>query len=762
MNPPDTRCPANPTGPQSRPSAPLPGPIKTPDRPAKVQPEHLERLAFVYVRQSSPYQVMFNKESAEVQIKLRDLAIAWGWPPSRVIVVTDDQGQSGRSAERRTGFHRLLDEVNLDHAGIIFGFQVSRLSRANSDWYYLQERCAVFHTLLADLDGVYDPTQYNDRLVLGMKGTMSEAELHFIGQRLHETRRNKALRGELFTMVPIGYVRLPGDRVALDPDEQVQHVVRLIFDKFDELGSSGAVLRYLVGNDIKLGVRVQNGPDAGRLEWRPPRRSTLSKILWHPFYAGCYVYPLNREDPRRAKPGRPRSGRTRVERLTWEVMIPDKVPAYITWDRYLANQGRLAANRFRPTAVGAPRRGPSLLSGLVYCGRCGRRMRVAYHATGTPVYYMCDFRRDHGCAKPICQSLAGRTLEALVTEEVLRALEPAALELHAAAVADLEREWRQQDQHWQLRLERARIEAERAARQYHAVEPENRLVARELERRWEQALSEQRELREEYDRFSARTPRELTDADRRRVEALATSVPELWHDPSTPVQDRQTIIRSLVERITVAVRGRTEWVDVTIRWFGGCETRHEVCRPVQKYEQLSNYQLLHARLVELRNAGATAQAIAERLNVEGFRSPHGPACFDRHVVHQLLAREGLSRPGTNRRTDRGDLSPHEWRLDDLARELSMPERTLRHWQSRGWVLGWKSSDTTGCWVCWADDQELDRLRRLRAWRRGGYNQVRPQELTTPRCCDRAAAVETSAPTSRSGRDTSKSRRRTRE
>ncbi len=761
MNPPDARCPANPTGQHSRPSAPIAGPIKTPDRPAKIQPEHLERLAFVYVRQSSPYQVMFNKESAEVQTKLRDRAIAWGWPPSRVIVLTDDQGRSGRSAERRTGFHRLLDEVNLDHAGIIFGFQVSRLSRANSDWYHLMERCAVFHTLLADLDGVYDPTQYNDRLLLGMKGTMSEAELHFIGQRLHETRRNKALRGELFTMVPIGYVRLPGDRVARDPDEQVQHVVRLIFDKFDELGSIGAVLRYLVSHGIKLGVRVQSGPDAGRLEWRPPCHSTLNKILWHPFYAGCYAYPLNHEDPRRAKPDRPRSGRTRAERLTWEVMIPDKVPAYITWERYLANQQRLAAARFRPTATGSPRCGPSLLSGLVYCGRCGRRMRVAYHARGTPVYYICN-QRYIACAEPICQSLAGVTLEALVTEEVLRALEPAALELHAAAVADLESEWRQQDQHWQLRLERARVEAERAARQYHAVEPENRLVARELERRWEQALGEQRELREEYDRFSARTPRELTDADRRRVEALATSVPELWHDPSTSVQDRQTIIRSLVERITVAVRGRTEWVDVTIRWFGGCETRHEVCRPVQKYEQLSNYQLLRARVVELRDAGTTAQAIAERLNAEGFRSPHGTARFDRHMVYQFLTRERLSRPGTNRRIGGGDLGPHEWWLEDLARELKMPANTLRHWRYRGWVLGWKSSATGGRWVCWADDQELDRLHRLRAWRPGGYNsQVRPQGLTRPQCDDRAAAAGASALPSRSGRDTSKSRRRTR-
>jgi DNA invertase Pin-like site-specific DNA recombinase len=275
--------------------------------------------------------VMFNKESAEVQTKLRDLAIAWGWPPSRVIVITDDQAQSGTSAEGRAGYQRVLTEVNLDHAGIIFGFQVSRLSRANSDWYHLLERCGLFHTLPADQDGLYDPTLYNDRLLLGMKGTMSEAELHFLRQRLYHGRLNKARRGELFTLVPTGYIRLPGDRLARDPDEQVQHVVRLIFDKFDELGSAGAVLRYLAEHDIKLEVRVQTGADAGQLRWRMVSRPTLLKILHHPFYAGTYVFPLTHLDPRRGKPGRGGSGTVQVDRLKWEVMIPDKVPAYITW-----------------------------------------------------------------------------------------------------------------------------------------------------------------------------------------------------------------------------------------------------------------------------------------------------------------------------------------------------------------------------------------------------------------------------------------------
>jgi DNA invertase Pin-like site-specific DNA recombinase len=712
-------------------SRPHTEPIGSSSRPVKVQPWHLERLAVVYVRQSSPYQVMFNKESAEVQAGFRNLAIVWGWPAERVIVITDDQAKSGTTADGRLGFQWLLTEVNLDHVGIILGFQVSRLSRANSDWYRLLERCAVFHTLLADQDGIYDPTLYNDRLLVGLKGTMSEAELHFLKQRLYHGRLNKARRGELFTMVPTGYVRLPGDQITLDPDEQVQLVIRLIFDKFDELGSVGAVLRYLVRHDIKLGMRVQSGPDTGRLEWHRAIRGTLHTIIRHPIYAGCYAFGFRRDDPRRRKPDLPHSGRVRVEPLNWEVMIPDKVPAYITWERYLSNQERLAANRCLPTAVGVPRGGPSLLSGLVYCSRCGRRMQVAYHAKGTPVYYRCQTRSlEYG--EPFCQILAGGSLEALVTEEVLQALEPARLELCFQAVADLERERQRLEQHWQKRLERARIEAQRAARQYHAVEPEDRLVARELERRWEQALREQRGLEEQYDRFKADAPREPTAADRQRIEAWAGDLSGLWHAPSTTIQDRKTIVRFLVERITVGVRGQTEWVDVAIRWAGGLESRHEICRPVRKYEQLSNYQALRDRMIELRRAGTTTGEIARRLNCEGFHPPHGPAQFTRSIVKQFLVRRGLLGPGTGRRISPRDLSRHEWRLGDLARELEMAVNTLRNWHDRGWVLGRRSAEIGGAWILWADEEELERLRRLRSWRPVGSDERRPPELTTPR------------------------------
>jgi len=702
---------------------------------------------------------MFNKESAEVQAGFRHRAIGWGWPADRVIVVTDDQAQSGTTAQGRRGFQWLLTEVNLDHVGIILGFQVSRLSRANSDWYHLLERCVVFHTLLADQDGIYDPTLYNDRLLLGLKGTMSEAELHFMQQRLYHGRLNKARRGALFTKVPIGYVRISGDGIALDPDEQVQHVVRLIFDKFDELGSVGAVLRYLVRYDIKLGVRVQNRPDAGRLDWHPALRSTLNTLLLRPIYAGCYVFGFSRGEPRRKKPGVPHSGRVRVEPLNWEVMIPDKVPAYITWERFLANQKRLAANRCLPTARGVPRSGSSLLSGLVYCGRCGRRMQVAYHTKTEPVRYWCN-TRSAAYAEPTCQSLAGGPLEALVTEEVLQALEPAKLELSFQAVADLDRERQRLDEHWQQRLERAQIETQRAARQYNAVEPEDRLVARELERRWEQALREQRGLEEQYDRFLADTPRKPMASERQRIEEWSADLPGLWHAPSTTIQDRKTIVRCLVERIIVAVRGQSEWVDVTIRWAGGLETQYEVCRPVKKYEQLSKFKALRDRTVELRRTGATADKIAECLNQEGFHPPRGATRFHGHTIHQFLSRLGISVSGMTSRIKPEDLRRHEWRLSDLARELGMPINTLRTWRYRGWVLGRKSGEIRGAWILWADTNELKRLHRLRAWHRGGYNQTRPTSLTAPRDPRRNGPNRPARTSRYSGRNAGHSKMRT--
>jgi DNA invertase Pin-like site-specific DNA recombinase len=415
-------------------------------RPDKVQPWHLERLALVYVRQSSPQQVVEHKESAARQYGLVHRAEALGWPRERVLVIDEDQGKSGQTIDGRPGFQRLLAEVGLDHVGLVLGLEMSRLARSCKDWHQLLELCALFHTLLADQDAVYDPTDHNDRLLLGLTGMMSEAELHLLRSRLYQGRLNKARRGELLHHPPLGYVRLPTGDLALDPDEQVQAVVRLIFDEFERQGSVHGLLRYLVHHGIRLGIRPTSGPNRGQLEWRRPSRGTLWNLLRHPIYAGAYRYGHRPTDPRRRVAGRPGKGRRILRPEECQVFLRDRFPAYISWERFEANQRRLADNRARNDARGAARQGPSLLAGLVVCGHCGRRLMVHYGGKSGRLWYNCG-RAAVEYAGPQCQSLAGQGLEELVAQQVLAALEPAALELSLRAADDLDQERARLEQH---------------------------------------------------------------------------------------------------------------------------------------------------------------------------------------------------------------------------------------------------------------------------------------------------------------------------
>jgi len=346
--------------------------------PAKIEPRHLERWAVVYVRQSTPRQVLEHRESTALQYALRRRAIEWGWPADRVLIIDDDQGHSGSTAEGRVGFQRLLAEVSLDHVGLVLGIEMSRLARSCRDWHQLLEVCAIFGTLLADHDGLYEPRQYNDRLLLGLKGTLSEAELHILRQRMEQGRLNKARRGELFNHPPMGYVRLPNGRVAMDPDQQVQDVIRLIFEKFEELGTVHAVLRYLVRQGIQMPVRPHAGPNRGQLEWHRPSRQTVRNLLHHPIYAGAYTWGRRATDPRRKVPGRPSTGRTVVPVEQCAVFLRDRCPAYIPWEQYQANRQQMADNRARCGHRGAVREGSALLAGLLVCGRCGCRLMVGY------------------------------------------------------------------------------------------------------------------------------------------------------------------------------------------------------------------------------------------------------------------------------------------------------------------------------------------------------------------------------------------------
>jgi DNA invertase Pin-like site-specific DNA recombinase len=698
-----------------------------PTRSPKVKTWHLSRSAVVYVRQSTLQQVTEHQESTARQYALAGRAIDLGWPRDRVRIIDEDLGCSGQSAEGRPGFQRLLAEVALDQIGLILGLEVSRLARSCKDWHQLLEACARFRVLLADADGIYDPSDYNDRLLLGLKGTMSEAELHILKERMHQGKLNKARRGELIGRTPIGYIRLPSGEWAIDPDEEVQAVVRLIFDQFDRQPSLRAVLRYLVRHGVRIPVRPHCGPNRGQLEWRRPNRTTLSDLVRHPAYAGAYRYGYRQTDPRRKVPGRPSSGQVTRRPEECHVLIRDRVPAYITWDRFQANQERLTANRNRPGSPGAPRNGAALLGGLLHCGRCGRRMAVRYSGSKSRPWYACT-RTSTEYAEPLCQSASGLVLDELVASQILAAVAPAALEASLAAVAEVERERATLARQWQLRRERARYEAERAARQYQACEPENRLVARELERRWEEALKHQRQLEDEYGRWQRSAPARLTEEDERAIRSLATDIPAVWGAETTTPADRQRIARVLLERVTVTVDKASERVDVRIDWVGGLVRSHVVSRPVNRYDLRSDYARLVERLRSLSGARLRAAEIAERLNAEAFRPPRRANRFTTASVLRLAARLGL--PRRERFGGPAGLGPDEFRPMGLARRLGVSRDRIGRWLRSGYLNVRRDED--GHAIIWADADELKRLRELGRLFRAGATGPRPDGLKEPK------------------------------
>jgi DNA invertase Pin-like site-specific DNA recombinase len=693
-------------------------------RSEKIADRHLERLAVVYVRQSTVQQMMDHRESTNLQYGLVDRAIAMGWPEGRVLVIDEDLGKSGGSAEGREGFARLVAEVGLDHVGLILGVEMSRLARSSKDWHQLLEICALFSTLICDLDGVYDPSQYNDRLLLGLKGTMSEAELHILKQRLHEGKLCKARRGELAFALPVGYARRPSGEVVFDPDEQVQQVVRLVFRKFEELGTLHALLRYLVANGIHLGVRVREGEGKGELQWRKPNRMTLHNMLKNPIYAGVYAYGKRQVDPRKKRPGRPSTGRVVLEQGQWHAFIEESFPAYISLEHYETNLRRLAANRARAEERGAVRHGPSLLQGLLICGKCAHRMQVRYGGPRKLHTYTCS-RLATDYAEGYCHYLPGAPVDEFVGEWVLKALEPAALELSLEASEHIEKEREELDGLWQKRLERAAYEADRAGRHYRLIEPENRLAARQLAREWEEKLEAQRKLQEDYRRFLREQPRPLPESERESIRHLARDIPALWHSPQTTTAERKEIVRQIVGRVVVENEGNSERLRVSIEWVGGTETKGIVIRPVSKMERLSYYPELCERVRELVAQELSTKEIAETLNREGYRPPKQAGRLGRQAVNEVLQRLGLR--AVRRRGPRdfgaGGPAEEEWWLAELARVLRMPAGTLHGWIRRDWVEA-RKQESSGRWIVRADEEEVERLKRLRSLPMGDHDHRR--------------------------------------
>jgi DNA invertase Pin-like site-specific DNA recombinase/DNA-binding transcriptional MerR regulator len=644
----------------------------------KVTASHLRRNAYLYVRQSTLYQVANNTESARRQYDLKGRAVALGWPADRVIVIDVDQGQSGASAADREGFQRLVAEVSLGRAGIVLGLECSRLARNSADWHKLLQICALHDTLICDEDGLYDPCSFNDRLLLGLKGTMSEAELHFLHARMQGGLLAKARRGELAVRLPVGFVYNGADHVVLDPDAGVRRAVEYLFTTFARTGSALAVVKTFATEGLKFPAHHLTGPHAGQLYWTPLRHHRVLATLHNPRYAGAYFY------------GRKRyltdhGGATRTvakPRDEWTVFIPDAHHGYIGWDQYEANQKTLAANAAahgEQRKAGPAREGPALLQGLVVCGRCGQRMTVGYHKRrdGSLVPdYACQ-REGIATATPVCQNITGADIDTAVADLVLDRLTPLAIDVALTVSDEIAAHAAQADRIRASHVQRARHEAEQARRRYLAVDPTNRLVADALEADWNNRLRELADAQDEYDRASSRAEQELDHARRDRIRALATDFPALWHNPATPMRERKRLIRLLITDVTL-LRG-DDSITASVRFPAGQHHTLHLPRPRNAWQLHTTPDTTIATIDELLATHPIDETVTI-LNQRGLTGGWGKPFTGASLT--ALCRNRNIPSHADRLRAAGMLT-----LDELADELGVTTATAKRWHRLGLIAG---------------------------------------------------------------------------
>jgi len=589
----------------------------------KIRPDHLDRQALIYIRQSTMLQVRDHTGSTARQYDLTGRALALGWPQERIRVIDQDQGHSGASAVGRDGFQSLVAEVGLKRAGAVLCLEASRLARSCRDWYHLLEICALTDTLVIDEEGVYDPSHYNDRLLLGFKGTMSEAELHWMHQRLLGGKLAKAKQGQLRFRLPAGFLHDAAGHIILDPDEEVRGAIQLAFDLFANLHSALAVVSHFRAHQLRFPTRLEQRGRAGELVWAPLSHGRLLAMLHNPFYAGAYVFGRTRTR-KQLLPGEEARIKGRTRQITldqWPVVLLDAHPGYISWAQFRANLQQLDDNRtFRAEEHrGAVREGAALLQGIVLCGRCGRRMSVRYHHDAHTPWYECNQLHKQQ-AGPYCQTLRGDAIDAAVAENFLAAIEPAQLEISLAALDQIEARARQSERQWQLRLERVQYETDVARRRFVAVEPENRLVARSLERDWNEKLAEAERVQREYLARPINSLLPIGPEQRSRLLHLAQDIPLVWQAGTTTQTERKQLLRYLIKDVTL--NKTTKSFQLSIRWQTEAITRLEIEQRPKYFEQFrTSAQALE--MIERMAPDHTDRQIAAALNQAGLATGRG-------------------------------------------------------------------------------------------------------------------------------------------
>ncbi len=655
----------------------------------KVLAAHLERCAYVYVRQSSYYQVEHNLESQRRQYNMRTWALELGWPEERIVVVDEDQGRSGAVAGMRSGFEQLASAVGREEVGIVLSLEASRLARNSPDWHHLIYVCRWTQTLLGDEHGIYDPADSNDRMILGIRGQMSEMEYEMSIHRMVEARNNKALRGEFLTLLPAGYELDEQDQFVMTSDEKVQNAIRTVFSKFDELGTARQVFVWFLENGLTFPVRRLT-PRIHPVVWVSVRYRHILSTLNHPIYAGAYAFgksktvrEIDADDPRRLK--------VRVRRVQndeWPVLIKDHHPAYISYEKYLKNRARIKGNatmrnNHKEGTRGAAREGKALLQGLVRCGKCGRGMTVSYgggrasnRGKGTP-QYRCGAARVHQLGRD-CQVIGGRQIDQVVVQAFLEATSPAGIEAAVLADEALQKENETLERYYELEVEKAEYEANRAERQYNATEPENRLVARELERRWNARLQEVEEVRKRW-RNAREKRRPLSHQEIERARLLGGDLEAVWSSEATKNQDRKRLLRCAIDEVQLI--SEEERHRIRIVWKGGLTTDHET-----KHNRSGEWNVTSEEIVEIVRKLARElddTQIAFVLNKQGRRSGPGNL-FTKANVARLRRQHGI--PAV-KRTIPKDPREGPFTADEAAAELGIGESTIHKWLREGVLAG---------------------------------------------------------------------------
>jgi DNA invertase Pin-like site-specific DNA recombinase len=680
----------------------------------KILNTHLSRQAIVYARQSTLRQFHENKESLMRQLGLKARALAHGWADHRVTVIEDDVGQSGASSDWRQGFQRLAEDVAHGKVGAIFALEVSRLARSSADWHRLLELCSLADVLIADEQAVYSPRDYNDRLLLGLKGTMSEAELYWMRLRLEGGRLSKARRGELFFCPPGGYQWDPSSsRFRLDPDERVQRAIHLVFERFRLDGSAYAITRYFARAGLMLPAYDLS---ARQLRWASPRHTLVLSILHNPIYAGTYVFGRKQERMGLVNGKLQRRCVRKLPQEEWKSVIHDRHPAYISWEEFMANQKKLDENRTYDKDKGhrgASREGQALLQGLALCGRCGRRMSTRYQGSHHRIQYQC--RPNHVTLGMLCWSVAGDKIDRAVEKLFLSAVVPKDIDLSLSLVRETKRQVQEVEAQWKLRTERLQYEAKLAERRYKAIDPDNRVVARTLEREWEEKLQELENVQREREQTLKREKAELTEQDRAQLLRLAKDLRTVWDSEITTHAERKNLVRMLIREITLSpIEVPQRMTRVQVYWQTGAVSELTVNREDKYTAQATTKETL-ALIRKLFEQKQSDEKIAVELNQNQMkRKVNRP--WDATAVQRIRYSYGLHRSSSKSRRAPARRSDGLYSIHGISEYFEVTPAHVRSWVHTEALIPVEGGGTGNVWWFKLDDSTIKRLNELKSKR----------------------------------------------